>query len=196
MSFTPATPMTVLETVAAVQGSRKSAGSADPAAARSPMTVDGNSCRLVADMTISMIMFGDAFLASFSYGFMLPTAPMPMGVAALPSPSRLALMFMEMYFSVSSLSPLNSSRTTGRSTRASLSDTPVDSRISNTPSHMPYSATRLSASVTESFAPVIIASRAADGSVKSSTVTDASMIKSHTKLILKKYVCFSANIII
>ena len=137
MSRTPSTPSKVLLTVAAIQGRRKSAGSAEPAAARSPTTVDGNICKLVADSTTSIIMLGEALVGAFSSGRMVRTALMPMGVAALPSPRRLALTFMAMYFSVSSLSPLNSSLTSGRSRCASLSAMPVFSSTPNSPSQMP-----------------------------------------------------------
>lgn len=189
-------PTIVLVTVAAMQGSRKSAGFAEPAAARMEMTVEGNICRLVAEMTTSIIMLVVA-IALLRPRFIEPTAPIPMGVAAFPSPSRFALMFIETYFSVSALSPLNSRLTTGRSSRASLSAMPVPSRTSNRPSHIPYSATSVSASDTAPFAPVIIEERTADGSAKISAAIEISIIIIQMKAItIIKYDCVFANIII
>ena len=60
IDLTSTTPNTVLTTVATVAGNRKSAGLTDPCVARNPITVVGNSCKLVAEITVSMIMFCEA----------------------------------------------------------------------------------------------------------------------------------------
>ena len=147
-------------------------------------------------MTTSMIIFVVAVAGLCGSRFIPCTAFIAMGVAALPNPSRFALMFMEMYLPVSSLSPGNSLRTTGRSSFASRSEAPVRERISNSPSHIPYSAISVRASDTASFAPVIIASRTDAGSVISSAAMDRSIIISHMILIIIKYVCVLLNIIV
>ena len=99
-------PITVDNIVAITEAGKNDAGEAEPCDERIPMTVDGRSCKDVAEMTIIIIIFVDAY-------FFLPTdrrfiAFIPIGVAAFPNPKRLADIFIVMYFSVSSfLTSLN-----------------------------------------------------------------------------------------
>ena len=133
-SFTKTTPIIVEATVETAQGNRNAVGEVEPRAIRMPITVDGISCNDVAEITTSIIIFVVA------YGVFLSIeqiAPMPMGVAAFPSPRRLADMFIAIYRSVSGDSPRNSRFITGRRARATSLDAPVFSSSAKKPSQNP-----------------------------------------------------------
>ena len=85
-------PTIVDKTVAHMQAGRNEAGEAEPFAARNPITVDGSSCSDVLDSTNNIIIPSVALplLSSISHA-----AFIPMGVAALPSPKKLAAMLAE-----------------------------------------------------------------------------------------------------
>ena len=128
--LTPIMPISVERTVATSEGKRKSAGLAEPAVARMPMTVVGRICRLVAEMTVSIIMSAEARGLPSS---MRLRAVIAMGVAALPSPKRLADTFMVMYLRVSTSQEGNSREITGRSRRSSPRDKPSRSISAKNP---------------------------------------------------------------
>ena len=127
-------PITVLITVAIVAGAKKSAGLTEPWVARNPITVVGSSCRLVADITVSIIMFCDALVPPSSISFI---AFIAMGVAALPSPKRFAAMFMVTYLPPFSLSPGKRNFTTGRKSLPKRSASPIFSIMPKSPSQKP-----------------------------------------------------------
>ena len=168
--LTPTMPMNVDSTVATSEGNRKSAGLAEPAVARMPMTVVGSSCRLVAEITVSIIMSVEARGEPVSMRLM---ADIAMGVAALPSPSRLAEKFMVMNLRVSVSHEGNKREMTGRSSFSSPRDNPSFSINEKNPSQNAYSASRLSDSSTAPCAPDIMELTAAAGSVNIISPNDA-----------------------
>ena len=174
-SLTPIMPISVERTVATSEGKRKSAGLAEPAVARMPMTVVGRICKLVAEMTVSIIMSVEARGEPLSMRLM---AVIAMGVAAFPKPKRLAETFIVMYLRVSTSQDGNSREITGRSRRSSPRDKPSRSMSAKNPSQNAYSAKRLSDSSTAPCAPVIMELTAAAGSVKIISPSEADSITS------------------
>ncbi len=179
-------PINVESTVAISDGNRKSAGFTDPAVARMPMTVVGSICKLVADMTVSIIMSVEALPLPSS---MRLIALIAMGVAALPSPSRFADTFIVMNLRVSASHDGNSRDITGRRRRSSARDKPSFSISEKNPSQNAYSAKRLSESSTALCAPVIIEFTAAAGSVNSISPSDTASIINQ---IIAMVYCMSA----
>lgn len=172
-SFTPIIPISVDSTVATSDGNKKSAGFAEPAVARMPITVVGNICKLVAESTVSIIISVDALRLPLSIRFI---AFIAMGVAALPSPSMFAEMFIVMNFRVSVSADGNSRTITGRKSRSSPRDKPSFSINEKNPSQNAYNAKRLSESSTAPCAPVTIELTAADGSVNNISPSDAAIM--------------------
>ncbi len=127
-------------------------------------------------MTVSMIMSVDALPLPSSMPLM---AFIAMGVAALPSPSRLAETFIVMYLRVCASHEGKRREITGRSRRSSPRDSPSFSMSAKNPSQNAYSAMRLSDSSTAPCAPVIMAFTAAAGSVKIISPSDAASMSSH-----------------
>lgn len=168
--LTPIIPIAVESTVATSEGKRKSAGLVEPAVARIPMTVVGRSCRLVADITVSIIISVVARGEPVSMRFM---AEIAMGVAALPRPKRLAEKFIVMNLRVSVSDDWNKREITGRSSFSSPRDKPSRSISEKNPSQNAYSAKRLSDSSTAPCAPVIMEFTAAAGLVNIISPSDA-----------------------
>ena len=166
-------PIAVESTVATREGNRKSDGFIEPAVARMPITVVGSSCRLVAEMTVSIIMSVVARGEPVSMRFI---ADIAMGVAALPRPKRLAEKFIVMYLRVSVSQEGNSRDITGRSSFSSPRDKPSRSISEKNPSQNAYSASRLSDRSTAPCAPLIRELTAAVGSVNSIRPSDAQSI--------------------
>ena len=169
-------PMAVDSTVATREGKRKSAGFIEPAVARMPITVVGSSCRLVAEITVSIIMSVVARGEPVSMRFI---ADIAMGVAALPSPKRFAEKFIVMYLRVSVSQDGNNREITGRSNFSRPRDSPSRSISEKNPSQNAYSASRLSESSTAPCAPVIIELTAAAGFVKIISPREAQSIINH-----------------
>ena len=76
-------------------------------------------------------------------------ARMAMGVAALPSPNRLAAMFMVTYFLPLSFSPGYKKRTRGRNSLLKKSANPIFSIMPKNPNQKPYSAANSTANLTD-----------------------------------------------
>ena len=169
-------PMAVERTVATSEGKRKSAGLAEPAVARIPITVVGSSCRLVAEITVSIII---SVVARGEPVSMRLIADIAMGVAALPRPKRLAEKFIVINLRVSVSDEGNRRDITGRSSFSSPRDKPSRSISEKNPSQNAYSASRLSDSSTAPCAPVIMEFTAAAGSVNIINPSDALSIISH-----------------
>lgn len=184
--LTPTMPISVESTVATSDGKRKSAGFAEPAVARMPITVVGKICRLVAEMTVSIIISVEALGLPLS---MRLIADIAMGVAALPSPSRFAETFIVMYFRVSTSHDGKSRDMTGRSNRSKPRDSPSRSISAKNPSQNAYSAKRLSESSTAPCAPSIMELTAAAGFVNSISPSDA---ESMTSQIIAMLYCMNA----
>ena len=178
-------PMSVDSTVATRDGKRKSAGFAEPAVARMPITVVGSICRLVAEMTVSIIISVEARLSPVS---MRLIAVIAMGVAALPNPKRFAETFIVMYLRVSASLDGNSREMTGRKSRSSTRDSPSFSMSEKKPSQNAYSASRLSDSSTAPCAPSTIAFTAAAGFVNIISPSDAASIINHIIAMVILYV--------
>lgn len=179
-SFTPTMPISVDSVVATRAGKRKSVGLAEPTVARKPITVVGSSCKLVADITVSIIISVEAVRSPLSISFI---AFIAIGVAALPSPKRLAEKFIVIYFRVCSSLDGNSRLVMGRSSFSSMRDKPSRSTSEKNPSQNPYKATRLRDSSTALFAPEIIAFTALVGLVNRDIDNAATSIKNQIIVI-------------
>jgi hypothetical protein len=169
-------PNTVESAVAIIHGIKKSDGLTEPCVARIPITVEGNSCNEVDDITTSIIILRLALPPSPLMEFTARTA---IGVEAFPSPKIFADIFSVMNFCVSAPLPGNKKRTAGRRILARRFAIPVRSSTEKKPSQNAYSATSSIASRTASCDPFTIAATAADGFAKSSVPTLESNIKSH-----------------
>ena len=90
------TPTTTEAELASQTAGRISKGAADPACIRSSPTVVGSRSRAAVLSTTNMAMWLVATPGVEESLFSSCMALMPRGVAALPSPSRLAEMFIEM----------------------------------------------------------------------------------------------------
>ena len=132
-------------------------------------------------MTVSIIISTDARGSPTSMRFI---AFIAMGVAALPSPSRLAETFIVMNLRVSASQDGNSREITGRKSFSSPRDSPSRSIREKNPSQNAYSAKRLSDSSTAPCAPSIMAFTAAAGSVNIISPSDADSISNHITAML------------
>ncbi len=156
-------------------GKMMSAGFALPALALKPITVVGKSWMEVAFITTSIIMAKFAFPLLSSRACI---ALIPMGVAALPTPSMFAETLSAMIFWISSLSTLKIFLISGRKSLASLLDNPLASISSIKPSQTTYTAHSSKHSSRASVEAPIISDRTSDGLTIKRTSIDESIIKS------------------
>ena len=166
----------------------------EPYCALSPMIVAGNSCMLVAFMTMKSIMLSVAFSEPSCIHSM---AFIPRGVAALPIPSRFAEKFSVIYCLVSSLSPLNSRLVTGENSLSSARFMPIFCIMSSTDSHIAYMAHSLTAREIAPLAPLIIIENALSGdTIVTSIREDTVMIKNIVFILVpfRFYLTFPADI--
>ena len=145
-----------------------------PALSLSPMTVVGSSCIEQEFITISIMpakVILPVLLSSSCMAFI------PLGVAALPSPKIFDDMFIAIYLQAVLLSVLNKKRIKGCNNFASLSESPLLSKIFIKPNHTEYIPHKLmhnSTALAEEFNKLDII---ASGFVKINIMTETSIIK-------------------